>query len=1265
MGALITFLICLVLSTFSIHGLLANGPVDLSPFFVSENSSLSFDGPTIGIILTFNTSVDSSCFIEQSVILSNVVNFSSVCTFSSLQFSVETQTAPVHILMLSPLDSATIKSVIGNNPDVECLADFNSTFLVIFPVLLQPNQLNVIPDTSPPRLFSMEIDFQLGTLAFRFDEPIILESFNTSELSLLGTGLLQISNLTNAESSIETSFVSVSYTIQLEASEISLIHSVCVTFNPLVASCNLFRSFNFDDDVINIIILNQFVLSDWGVDSISILVSPVGFKQANVSFSAPISLRQNDSVFYRVFSLPEKVEYYYGSCEQASGYQAQLDSQFSTLGLIFDGSLPCENTSEYLCVTTSSLSLTLDLILGADQYICVETVYTDLSIATNPCYFIPVSQWYQDNVLNLEIATNFGADSQFEDSSLPFPIENRVLLTWNIYDLSFCDYHRMTVRYTQTPNSLYNIVVDTDTLCGAQFLYIYIPMIVDGISFSVTTEIRFISPSSIIPENTCRYTTISFRLFGQSFTNIIDIPVVESIDQQSQGNDIEIIWSSFRFTQMEHFNIYIFPVHALRHDNSSCNNLRADTRAEEFSLFPTEYYSHGVSIPGQIQFNLTCPPSPGSSLPYQCLSATSNDRSINVEIDYTYAVGVIVEAILLNQDTGVVTKVRSYPAIHSAVRIDLGESGVSYQQVSWNPDFCLFSSSIVFRIFFIPQIEVERKSISELGIIPDMAFIDNKIFPCELTSAFLLDVPTSFNAYAYVFSETVTQDGAVCLSGFESNFERFDLGLEAFDRVVDFRYLDYNTVSLSIAVNGMFNQPATVYFLPFKVHRFELDSITDQCPSIVDDTDLTNSIPAVFENNSLVLSSFLPCENTSFYSCIFVDTTMNIVVDVIPGFDFAVRINSTSTVTTFGGNGNLELDDSTLLKRQTLLYTNTQLISNSSVLIEWDTAFYCPPDSYIYITWGLDFDLPTVTFLTTSELERRRRREIGFDSRMVTLECGVGSYVIDNLTYSSTYSIEGRIFFNSTAFFPTCPTFQIQFDPVTTPDFFQEIKLVDFANVEVKWNLVPGVSNYTLMAVPTGVLTFSDQINSVYSTSFVERFTDYTDTVFTMEVLYRYCFELNTTLTCSRLETTSNSAVLSIIPGYEYDIVIVYEQDGNNIFELYPDFFCPADFVDISISDFDLSYFFQYDSQVCINNTRTVFYFLDGGEPDGLFRVDSCFNSSAELSRNVSSIPQVLFILPYLPIQFPDLSISPVNPTHIALLSSGTPSSLLYQLLQL
>ena len=1245
MGALTTFLISLVLSAFWICGILANGPVVLSPLFVPENSSLSFDGPTIRIVLAFNTTVDSSCFSGQDVMLSNDVTFSSVCTFSSLEFSVETQAATVHTLMLDQINSTAIRSVIGNNPEIECLINFNSTFLLISPILPLPNQLNVIPDTSPPILFSLQIDFRLGTLAFRFDKPIILDSFNTSEFSLLGIGSLQISNLTNAESNIETSLVSVTYTILLEVSEISSIHGVCVTFSPLSASCNLFRSNTLAEEVI-IIILNEFILSDWGVDSISILVSPLGFKQANVSFSAPTSLRQNDSVYYRVFSLPEQVDYYYGSCEQAPGYQAQLDSRFSTLGLVFDDFL-----------TTSSLSLAVDLILGANQYICVQTVYTDLNIATNPCSFISVTDWYQGNVLNLEIATNFGADSQFENSSLPSPIQNRVLLTWNITDLSFCDYHRMTVRYTESPISLYNIEVDTDTLCGAQFLYIYLPFSVDGIFFSVATEIRFISPSSIIPENTCRYITISFQMVGQSFTDAIDIPVIESIDPlQSSGNDIEIIWSSFRFSQMEHFNIYIFPVHALRHESSSCNDLRRGTQAEEFSLFPTEYYNHGVGIPSQIQFNLTCPPTPGSSLPYQCHSATSNDRRINVEIDYTYAVGVIVEAILLNQNTGVVTKVRSYPAIHSAIRVGLGESGFRYQEVSWNPDFCLFSSSIVFRIFFRQEIEVNRRSTRELSIIPDAPFIDNKIFPCEQTSAFLLNVPTSFTSYTYIFSETATQDGAACLSGFESNFIRFGLGLESFDRIVDFRYLDYNTVSLSIAINGMFNQPATVYFLPLQVHRLELDNITDQCPSIVNDTDLTNSFTSVFENNSLVLSSFLPCENTSFYSCIFVDTTANIVVDVIPRFDFAVRINLTSTTTTFIETGILTLNDFTLLKRQTLFYTNSQLISNTSILIEWDPIFYCPPDSYIYITWGKDDNTsitsPSSSLSTTTE---RRRREIEFDTRMVTLECGVGSYVIDNLAHSSEYFIAGRIFFNSTAFFPTCPTLQIQFDPVTTPDFFQEIKLVDFANVEVKWNFVPGVSNYTLMAVPTGVVTFSDQINSVYSTSFLDRFTDYTDTIFTMEVLFRYCFEFNATLTCSRLSTTLNSAVLSIIPGYEYDIVVVYEQDGVNIFELYPDFFCPANFVDLSISQFDISYFFQYDSQVCTNATRTVFV-SDLGGSNGLFRVDSCLNSSAELSSN--GIPQVIFIFPYQPIQFPDPSITPLNPTHIALLSSGTFSSL-------
>ena len=74
--------------------------------------------------------------------------------------------------------------------------------------------------------------------------------------------------------------------------------------------------------------------------------------------------------------------------------------------------------------------------------------------------------------------------------------------------------------------------------------------------------------------------------------------------------------------------------------------------------------------------------------------------------------------------------------------------------------------------------------------------------------------------------------------------------------------------------------------------------------------------------------------------------------------------------------------------------------------------------------------------LTSTSSMQRRRREIEFDTRMVTLECGVGSYVIDNLAHSSEYFIAGRIFFKLLSF--QLVTLQIQFDPVH-PTFFRKL----------------------------------------------------------------------------------------------------------------------------------------------------------------------------------------------------------------------------------
>ncbi|KAI6646469.1 hypothetical protein LOD99_12590 [Oopsacas minuta] len=1256
MGTLIALFIFVVLST-SIRGPLA---FDLLPSsIVNENTSLSFEGASISIILAFNESVNGLCFLGQDFTLSNDANFSSNCTFPSLSFIFEPVTSFVHTFILTPSNSTEIKLFISNNPSIECLTSSESTFLQISPILSVPIQLNVIPDTTPPLLTRVEIDLLLGTLMFIFNEPIILDSFNNSGSSIESADQsIQISNLTNGVFTIETGLASETYTILLTVTEVSVFNDICPCVLMLSGGSfsDVFGNYlSLTSDFLSIAVLKQFSLSDWGVNTLSVFVSPFGYEQANVFFSAPFNLRPSDSVYYQVFIYAKKVDYYHGSCEYPPGYAVQLNTMYFRLNI--NESLPCENSSDYLCYVTSDLSLLVDIFVGVDQFICIQTIYTDITILMDSCNSLLISEFYAD-FLRLTVFSNGFVEENYDNfildnSSFPFAIGNRVLLSWITPDISFCEQHRMTIHYTESilGKFLHNIEIDSDTLCGGDFVYLYIPTPEFNELVYVYTDIRFISPSNLIPDNTCGYTRITLEAFG-GFIQNIDIPVIRSIS--SFDENIAIDWSTIVVTPDDYFNVYIFPVYALRYNGSSCNNLDSETHAEEFSLFPTEYYNYGVNAPQQ--FDLSCPLISGASLPYQCYSLFSNHTQLIVPIDSTYAVGIIVEAVLLNAATGILTKVQSYPAIYSALDISFGRiEGLSYQEASWSSNLCLPISFTFFRVF--ENTLVLRSSVENFPFAS--LFFGNKIISCESTPTLLTVVPPAFDTYGYIFTDTVTTDGSTCLSGFESNqISRF--GAFPSSTVLEFTYLNYNTISLSIAINGVFDQPATIYFLPYRVNQFQLNNIT-QCPNITNDTELINLTPSPIQFFSLVDMPLLPCENTSNYTCITVERTLNLVVNVLPGFDHAIRVNSSNSVRIFESalDGIPNLNDPDLINEQSLLYTSVQLISNTSVLVEWDTDFYCPPDSYIYLYWDQCNPSIEFPFITTPPPQLRRRRDTPLSPsyKIVILECVVGSYVINNLNYSNTYCIDAEIFFNSNTFISSCPTFQISFNEVTTPDFIQEVKILDFANVQVKWNIVPGVSSYTLMGIPTGVTAFTDQINSVYSTSLLPFPLDFTQSLeFPIETLYQYCLNGSAELTCSILTTTLDNAVLNIIPGYEYKFVVVYELQGATFYHT-SDSVYPDDFILdlISISGFARTFFFQYDSQICTNGSRTVFHYSDDNVISKIFRVQSCFNSSALLEMPNNTDPVVLFIFPYQPIQFPgsNFVLNFFDPTHIAISTRG------------
>ena len=613
--------------------------------------------------------------------------------------------------------------------------------------------------------------------------------------------------------------------------------------------------------------------------------------------------------------------------------------------------------------------------------------------------------------------------------------------------------------------------------------------------------------------------------------------------------------------------------------------------------------------------------------------------------------------MFLSVDRTGITKVRSYPAIYSAWRIGLGNAeGIGYHEIFWNPNLCLPTSSVFFRVFD-SNLLLQRRSVRALNNFPSgPIFFRNFITPCISSATILKDIPRLFESTAYIFTDSATGEGSTCLSGFESNkLFRFGSNIESVSTVIEFKYLSFETISLSIALLGSFNRPATVLFLPFRVNLLELDNTTNLCPSIRDETLLTASEVNIVQMNTPTVFAPTPCENTSNYSCIILENTADIIIDIIPGFDLGILVDASDEIETFlpENSGILALNDTDLISSQTQLYTKTSLISKTSALVEWDTNFYCPPEAFVYLFWDKGFDFeprPTIP-------------PVPSNNDTAILPCEAGSYLITNLDYSSKYLFNANIFFNSTAFFPVCATLKIEFEPVVTADFIQNVQLVDFANLNVQWDFIQGVSSYTLIAVPDYVTVLTTQINSVFSSDLLQQsmIIDYTlSPDYSLDALYEMCLESNENLTCSKLTTASNNAIIAIIPGYEYNIAVAYELQGVRYIQEYPFFYAPSLSVEelVAISGFNRGLLFKYNSQICTNNTRTVFHYDPLNLLGNLFQVVSCDNSTYQLQTPDDPIQAVLFIFPYQPINFPGNYPVTINPVHTIIYTQGSYSYL-------
>ena len=1282
---------CLLFSIFYFNGSLAQ-----SPSIVSANSSLSFAQQNILITVTFNQQVSSNDFVLNNFLnpilidddllpltLSNSSTFTSPnCTFLVFADFISNRLSTTHNFTLGLLYTNEIKLGIGNNPDIECLSGINSTYLELFvrdsdflPSSLI-SQLNVIPDSTPPQVSFFTINFQLGVIVINFLEPIIVETLNISGFFIQNinsqtqvSSLFPLSSLTNSDvNSDDNSLSSLNAVIFLEIFELSMLSSLC----PSNASCivQLPSDVSIVSDVfgnvlvepipsaIRVGLANLFVESEF--TSSLLRAIPVSSNQVILSFSIPANLRPSDRVSYRIFVFPEAANYYRGSCDFVYGYRNQLDREKRSIS----PSLVCQNSTEYSCYITEDSSLVVSITEGFDTIFLLDTVYPNIQFNASGNNFILSTGDFYKLLLEIEFFQDLGSQPTeiplIDNLTDPFPLKNRALLEWKVPDLSFCDEHRITIRY---PDPISAIDLDDETVCGSQFVYVYLP---DGGSCRtgkcIDVEVRIISPSVLLPNGTCAYATIP--LFGSLFVEFqefenrptrgislnffnnmdgVDIPVVESITTYAGLSEVLshlISWSYFPLSPFDYFNVYVFPVYGLQYDGGSCDNIDFQTSNSEFSFYPTEYYKYGVSIPNQADFNLSCPTNSELSLPYECYSAFSYDRQISVNISTQFAVGVIVEAVFFTAGNGARIKVQSYPAIYSAWSIDRDSTqGRTYQRISWDTNLCLDAMSSV--LFMVSELELDSRR--SIGSTDPTSFHGNYLIPCTNTPALITELPAFFAGTGYIFNELQIGNKDLCLSGLESiQVDRFSFTQDA--AAVDFKYTNYFTLSLSIPIDGEFNQPASVQIIPSTVNSVSINaSQFDICPIVVNGQLPAEYLITSFQVN--VSNFFSPiCENTTSSTCVFVENTSNLTFNVTPGFNNQIFVGTTGQILSLipGSTDPMfripTISDPDLLESQKLLYTNVRLVSNNSILVEWDTDFYCPPGSYMNIYF---------------EMENDRREVILEDEE--NIPCQVGRYMLENTKYSAVYSFYGTVFFNSTTIFPSCPTLSILFDFVKTPEFIQIIELIDFENVYVQWDSVAGVSSYTLLAVPKSIMFFQDPIGSVYSSSTFEQFFDYTSSV-PIDVIFQMCLNSSEDLTCSKLTTSNTNAIISILPGYAYSLAVAYELQ-NNITIQPESFYDPEKDLEArtTISEFNNILLYNYSAEICTNNVRTVFFYSTFRNNPLLFRVDSCQNSTSELPVTdfPNTTPLVLFIFPYQEVRYPGTLSFLIPPASVAILTEG------------
>ena len=1216
------------------------------------NATLVFSNGMLDIDLILSSPVSMFFLYLNNISLSNSPDLNTVCTFNNLVVTTDFfEISDSFSLFLSQSDSDQIITTIGENANnnMPCLVDSNSTYLSVppnFTVDFGPqtvHSMSVIPDTSPPSLQLSPVTVNLiqGFISIQFTELIDLSTLDISRLTLHGSQAtvsnIPLSTLVNSN----VMGIARNYNFTLEVYELPIVGAICQIVCSLEFGIGLLVSDIFGNSFIISTAITEtatFTSFDPSFYTASLSNFPHNSTQTNVTINPPAA-RAGEVLSYLVYVFPTFIYTYNANCDFHLAYIFQLkerSTQWTNISL--QDLPPCTtNATDYKCVSTSELNFLTDIFPGYSHDYVIITIYPQIQFNQTD-EFIQAPEFYS-NLLNFNFeipSSEFPTSGPGNESQLS-SVGNRILVTW-VADSSFCNQNQITIIYGEDrfPTQLIDSYINLDrTTCLQQYVYIY----ASYRSFIAYPEIRINTSQINIPANNCASVRLQgvFENINSPLTPGVDRPVITFHDRTRFPGQISVDFAPLIPSNgyiIDFYNIYLFPAYTLQFNGGSCSNIDSQTTIDDFTFLPTEYYKYAVTI--NQDFGLTCPPPPGLTLPYNCSSVVAEIQefslSVELNIGSTHSSGIIIEAVLRQQGTNFIEKVRSYPINILNYFAFPGQGTAGYQAVEWDISICEPQSFIFIHLKQFIDTDVLRTNSTIAPCSPGRALINPTSFPF---SFFLSNFVT----------EVSTPSGPLCFSGYESAIQ--DINVEntiQFPHIEEFQYLDYETIQLSIFIDDTFSNAGDILTIPVQALQLNfLENATESCPSG------TSELPIYLLdfrfNSTFSDQANLTCENNNNYLCTSVDNMRNIVVKVIPGFSSLIRVVINGTETDFfpGSFNSYSIQDFQFTHVISETQTNTTLIAPNSIKVEWNVGFYCPPNSFISISWfGNNFN---------GEVPRGLSGSGGIINEDATMPCDIGSYVITNLDYDTFYTIQGSVFHNSTAnFFQICPVIYFLFIPISTSPMLRTTEILDLSRIRVTWEPVAGVTTYTLLAYPELYSSTQDVIGDVLNpTNLTITFVSLTN--FGQEggnfgpgnpstEFFELCLNSSDTLNCSKVTTEFASAIISVIPGYGYALGIAYEVNGQTAISQIG-FYDPTSLIrdEIIVSGFNDVYSYFYNNSICVPGVRNVFSYSQPPQFIGDFPVNSC-NISEQIVDLVNAFDQspaaiVLFIFPFTSVLFP------------------------------